>query len=195
MSNKSNAAVKPAASTAAPKAVEKPVIPAVDESKLPRYKYRGREFIDLRTMDGVCADRKAGSTTDHKYAKVHKAAVDAGSPCKLGWKYGTAILALGTNRNEKKPGTAHGIIQATVREAGDNGISGMELVPLVRVRAKTNTRSNFATGQTPPIGWAEGWIDSAVTQGILKVVKGKTLDLADETPPAAEAEKPAAKAA
>lgn len=157
-----------------------------------RYNYRGKEFVDLRTADNVCAEKKAGEKAAHKYAKVHAAATTAGSPCKLGWRYATMVFVAKKSAPEKKEGTAHGIIQKLVKQAGDNGISGMELVPLVRAAAKNNTRTNFGAGQVPPIGWAEGWIDSAVGT-IIQELKGKRLELADEPAPAPEAAPEAAK--
>lgn len=168
-------------------------IEAVDLTKVPRYTYRGVKGLPNVDSLGnaVAASRKAGDTSDHKYAKIHKAAVEAGSPVKLGWRYATTIFTANKSHAAKREGTAHGIIQQLVREAGDTGISGMELVPLVRVRAKQNTRTNFGSGLIPPIGWAEGWIDSAVSSGIIRVVKGRTLELADlpEVAAAAEAAK------
>lgn len=185
-----------AAKTNAPAATttpaEKPaeVIPPAATDK--KYTFRGREFVDLRGASGDMATRKVGAETEHKYAKVHLAAEAAGSPCKLGWRYATKIFVAGSSKVEKKAGTAHGIIQSIVKGAGATGISGMELVPLVRAAAKSNTRTNFGAGKVPPIGWAEGWIDSAITGNLIKITKDAELKLEDVAP---AAEAPAAKAA
>jgi hypothetical protein len=174
-----------------PKAEEKPAAPVIaPHSTEKKYDYRGREFVDLRAASGPMAEHKKGQTATHKYAKVHAAAEAAGSPCKLGWKYATMIFTLNKTSRDRKEGTAYGIIQSVVREAGENGISGMEMVPLVRARAKSNTRTDFGAGQVPPIGWAEGWIDGAVNESIIKTVKGKTLELADTPAPTEEVAEP-----
>jgi hypothetical protein len=159
--------------------VETPAIAPQPVDK--KYTFRGREFVDLRGASGTMAAKKAGAEAEHKYVKIHAAAEAAGSPCKLGWRYATKIFVAGSSKVEKKEGTAHGIIQSLVKQAGTAGISGMELVPLVRAAAKKNTRTNFGAGQVPPIGWAEGWIDSAITGNLIKSTTGE-LKLEDVAP-------------
>lgn len=108
-----------------------------------------------------------------KYQKVHEAAVTTKMPVQAGWKHERAVFVAGTNRKELKPTSVHGTIQAIVAAAGRAGINAYDLVAQVRVKQVGNKRSvycsNESGGALPAVGWAEGWINSAVTRGIISV--------------------------
>ncbi len=105
---------------------------------------------------------------ERKYAKVADEARNAKSPMQVGWKHERAIFVPGTNKRELKAGSVHGTVQAIVNKAGRAGISAIELVCQLRQAQIGNKRSIYCT-ELPPVGWAEGWINSAVTRNIVGV--------------------------
>lgn len=106
-----------------------------------------------------------------KYAKVHADAVDGKLPIQRGWKYADAVFVPGHNRggeNGYKPGSVNGTISELVRRAGKQGISAQELVTAVRKAQIGNKRSVYCNG-LPPVGWVEGWMNTAVRTNIVGV--------------------------
>jgi hypothetical protein len=113
----------------------------------------------LATVDETPPDADPG-----KYARVHAAAIAAGSPVVLGWKHADAVFAAGESQHDGS--SVYGTIHAIAREAGSDGIAAAALVTALRHRQIGNTRSQYCDG-LPPIGWAEGWIDTAVTRHVI----------------------------
>lgn len=106
-----------------------------------------------------------------KYAKVNEDAVAHKLPLMRGWKHATAIFVPGTNKggeNGWKPGSVYGTIADIVQRAGRSGITAHELVTQVRQRQVGNKRSHYCD-RLPPVGWAEGWVNTAVTKNIVGV--------------------------
>ena len=119
--------------------------------------------------------RQAETTKDsaaRKYARVHAEATAQQSPVVLGWKYKAVWFVAGPN-DENKPDSVYGTIRALCAEAGRDGMDAAGLATALRHRQIGNTRSVYCDG-LPPIGWAEGWIDTAVTKQIVLVVDRST---------------------
>ncbi len=121
-----------------------------------------------------------------KYRDVHAKAEAAGSPVVLGWKHANTRFVPGTS---KQGGTssAYGTIRAICREAGAAGSTGITLATELRKRQVGNGRSSYCNGM-PPIGWAEGWIDTAVTSRLIVPISLQdspvgSPDRIDELPP------------
>jgi len=157
---------KPADDKAAdPKAAEAPAEePKPDPfATLPRIKVADAD--DVLDMSGVeCSPAR-------KYERVHTDAVGAKLPVQRDWKYREAVFIPGTHKggeNGFKPGSVWGTIADIVQRAGRQGIEAQELVTLVRQRQIGNKRSHFCTA-LPPVGWAEGWINSAVSRNIVQL--------------------------
>jgi hypothetical protein len=108
-----------------------------------------------------------------KYANVHAAAVGDRLPTVKGWKHERAMLVPGTNRKEFKQGSVYGTIQQIVNAAGRTGIPAYVVATKLRRLQVGNKRSHYCgTGevaQLPPIGWAEGWLNTAITKNIAGV--------------------------
>lgn len=117
-----------------------------------------------------------------KYARVHAAATVAGSPVALGWKHVAAVFAAGKGRHDAT--SVYGTIHAICREAGSDGTTAAALATALRHRQIGNPRTRYCDG-LPPIGWAEGWIDTAVT---LSVVLARAAPTA--SPPSVAADRP-----
>jgi hypothetical protein len=105
-----------------------------------------------------------------KYANVAAAAVAERLPTAKGWKHERAMLVPGTNRKELKEGSVYGTIQQIVSSAGRAGIPAYVVATMLRRKQVGNKRSHYCTtgdaGALPPIGWAEGWINTAITKNI-----------------------------
>lgn len=114
------------------------------------------EFKDFSDVEG---------NNPFKYAGVHEAARSQRSPMLLNYKHGRAIFVRGTNQKELRPGSVYGDIQAIVNASGRAGIPAVMLVARLRQAQIGNKRSKYCTA-LPPIGWAEGWINTAVTKSI-----------------------------
>jgi hypothetical protein len=121
----------------------------------------GVEFDDLTDVAVRNADPR-------KYGNVHAAAHGDRLPTAKGWKYERAMLTPGTNRKEFKAGSVYGTIQAIVQAAGRGGLPAYVLATKLRKAQIGNKRSHYCDG-LPPIGWAEGWINTAVTKSIAGV--------------------------
>jgi hypothetical protein len=103
-----------------------------------------------------------------KYEKAHTAAIGARMPIQSGWKYSTAIFVPGSVTKEFRAGSVFGTIVDIVKRAGRQGISSYELALELRRAQVGNKRSHYCT-EVPPVGWAEGYINSAVQQGLINV--------------------------
>jgi hypothetical protein len=143
-----------------PEVAAAPVDPFAD---LPMTKVEDYEFRDL--TDAVGND-------PFKYDAVHKAAIEAKLPVKSGWKHSAAMVVKGQNRKEFKPGSVYGTIDQIVMQYGRAGVPAYVLVAKVRQLQIGNKRSKYCTA-LPPIGWAEGWIDTYISKNHGKVMEKK----------------------
>lgn len=138
--------------------------PKVDPfANLPRISLADTQ--DVLDMSGL------ETSNPRKYAKVQEDAAANKLPLQRGWKHATAMFVPGTNKggeNGFKPGSVYGTIADIVQRAGRSGISAHELVTQVRQRQIGNKRSHYCE-KLPPVGWAEGWINTAVTKNIIGV--------------------------
>ena len=112
----------------------------------------------------AAADTRPRPADPGKYAAAHEAATAAGSAVLLGWKHASAIFTAGNSEHDET--SVYGTMRILCREAGADGLSAADLVTALRHRQIGNTRSQYCDG-LPPIGWAEGWIDTAVTRGVV----------------------------
>lgn len=117
------------------------------------------EFRDF--TDTACSDPR-------KYAAVNAAARAERLPTAKGWKHERAMLVPGTNRKELKPGSVYGTIQAIVQAAGRVGVPAYVVATRLREMQIGNKRSHYCEA-LPPVGWAEGWINTAITKSIAGV--------------------------
>lgn len=101
-----------------------------------------------------------------KYAKVNETAIAAKMPIAPGWKHSAAMFVPGGVTKEFRAGSVFGTIQDLVKRAGKAGIASYELATELRKAQIGNKRSHYCE-KLPPVGWAEGYINSAVTQGIV----------------------------
>jgi hypothetical protein len=108
-----------------------------------------------------------------KYVNVNAAAVAERLPTMKGWKHERAMLVPGTNKKEFKQGSVYGTIQQLVNAAGRTGIPAYVVATKLRRLQVGNKRSHYCgtadAGQLPPIGWAEGWLNTAITKNIAGV--------------------------
>ena len=114
------------------------------------------DFTDIKTSD------------PRKYTNIDAAARGERLPTQKGWKHERAMMIMGTNRKELKPTSVYGTIQAIVQAAGRAGIPAYVVAAKLRRAQVGNKRSHYCEG-LPPIGWAEGWINTALTKGIAGV--------------------------
>lgn len=150
---------------------EAPAAPAPDPfANLPTVKLGDTTAVDLSAA-------KVPSGPPRKYEKVATAASEVKSPMLVGWKHERAVFTPGTNRKELRASSVHGTVQAIVAAAGRTGINAIDLVTQLRQRQVGNKRSvycnNGDAGALPAVGWAEGWINSAVTRNIISVHASK----------------------
>lgn len=103
-----------------------------------------------------------------KYAKINEAAVNGKLPMQSGWKHSAAMFVPGNVTKEHRAGSVFGTIVDIVKRAGKAGIASYELCTELRRAQIGNKRSHFCE-KVPPVGWAEGYINSAVTQGLIGV--------------------------
>jgi hypothetical protein len=159
---------KAAANSANVTSAEAPTeTPAVDNTPDP--------FADVpvaRIGDDVSFDDFTDTPTadPRKYANVNAAAVAERLPTAKGWKHERAMLTPGTNRKEFKAGSVYGTIQQIVQAAGRGGIPAYVVATKLRRLQVGNKRSHYCGsakgGALPPIGWAEGWLNTAITKSI-----------------------------
>jgi hypothetical protein len=120
--------------------------------------------------DDVSFDDFSDTLTSNprKYTNVNAAAVAERLPTAKGWKYERAMLTPGTNKREFKQGSVYGTIQQIVTAAGRTGIPAYVVAAKLRRMQVGNKRSHYCEG-LPPIGWAEGWLNTAITKSIAGV--------------------------
>lgn len=121
--------------------------------------------------DVVFDDFSDTPTADpRKYTNVNAAAVADRLPTVKGWKHERAMLVPGTNKKEFKQGSVYGTIQQIVNAAGRTGIPAYVVATRLRRMQVGNKRSHYCGdgngGQLPPIGWAEGWMNTAISKNI-----------------------------
>jgi hypothetical protein len=138
---------------------------------LPMVKIEDYEFRDLSAVELVSDPRK--------YEGVHREAVSNKAHMKKGWKHSAAMIALGTNRKELKPTSVYGTISSIVASYGRAGVPAYVLVAKVRQAQIGNKRSHYCTA-LPPVGWAEGWIDTFISKNMGKVMEKKAPAITEE---------------
>jgi len=106
------------------------------------------------------------TSNPRKYEAVNAAAIADRSPTAKGWKHERAMLVPGTNKKELKPGSVYGTIQQIVQAAGRAGIPAYVVANKLRRLQIGNKRSHYCEA-LPPVGWAEGWINTALTKLIV----------------------------
>lgn len=151
---------------------------------LPTIKVGESEVLDLSSVEG---------NNPFKYEKVAADAATDKLPVKRGWKHMTAMFVKGHNNGPEggfKPGSVYGTIQQVVAASGKAGISAADLATEVRKRQIGNKRSKYCE-KLPPVGWAEGWVDTAVTKSIINVHATKKAPALVVTAPAGTEATPA----
>lgn len=202
---KANTAVISATNTAAPAAkpaetgataeTKAPEVKAEEPAKdifadLPVVRVGEADVLDLSTLE---------TSPERKYAKVAEDARTDKLPVMRGWKHTNAMLIAGHNKggeNGFKSGSVNGTILDIVTRAGKAGIPAYEVATELRKRQIGNKRSHYCTA-LPPVGWAEGWLNSAITVGIAKVhasavAKGLVIPTAAKDTEATDAQNKAA---
>lgn len=120
-----------------------------------------------------------------KYSTVHAAAVAERLPTAKGWKHERAMLIPGRSSRELKPTSVYGTIQQIVQAAGRAGIPAYVVANKVRRLQAGNKRSHYClagdAAALPAIGWAEGWINTAITKNIVGVHPTKQAPAIRET--------------
>ena len=134
-------------------------------------------FADLPVTDrgdgAVFTDFTDVETSNpRKYEAVNAAARADRSPTAKGWKHERAMLIPGSNKKELKPGSVYGTIQQIVNAAGRTGIPAYVVANKLRRMQIGNKRSHYCEA-LPPVGWAEGWINTAITKSIVGVHASK----------------------
>jgi very-short-patch-repair endonuclease len=107
-----------------------------------------------------------------KYARVHDEAVQLGIATKRGWQWHDAVFQVAGKARRSR--NVHDAIWRIVNAAGSEGMTGEALATALRHDQAGNIRSEYCRG-LPPIGWAEGWIDTAIDQRILKQIRTSTV--------------------
>jgi hypothetical protein len=123
----------------------------------------GVEFQDFTDVE---------TSNPRKYEAVNAAARADRSPTAKGWKHERAMLIPGSNKKELKPGSVYGTIQQIVNAAGRTGIPAYVVANKLRRMQIGNKRSHYCEA-LPPVGWAEGWINTAITKSIVGVHASK----------------------
>jgi hypothetical protein len=134
-------------------------------------------FADVPTVslgDDVSFDDFTDVPTSdpRKYNGVNATAHAERLPTVKGWKHERAMLTPGTNKKELRAGSVYGTIQQIVQAAGRAGIPSYVVATKLRRMQVGNKRSHYCEG-LPPIGWAEGWINTAITKNIAGVHPSK----------------------
>lgn len=125
--------------------------------------------VEVRDLTGEA------TSPARKYEKVHTAAVGSRMPIQSGWKHGLAMFVPGSVTKEFRAGSVFGTIVDIVKRAGRAGIPSYELATQLRMAQIGNKRSHYCTA-LPPVGWAEGYINSAVTQGLINTHSSRKAD-------------------
>lgn len=161
--------------------------PVVDPfADLPLVTIGDYDFRDLTTVT---------VSEPRKYEGVHRSATEAKAHMKAGWKHSDAMITKGTAHRDFKPGSVYGTIQQIVQSYGRSGVPAYVLVAKVRQAQIGNKRSHYCE-KLPPIGWAEGWIDTFVSKNFGKVMATKAPPMtAEDRAEIAEGDKEALRSA
>lgn len=141
-------------------------------------------LVRVGETDNVIDFSGVATSAPRKYGKIAEDAAKDNLPIQRGWKHMTAMFIPGTNKggeNGFKQGSVYGTIADIVKRAGKAGISAHELVSEVRKAQVGNKRSHYCDA-LPPVGWVEGWVNTAVTKNIVGVhttKKAPALTIAD----------------
>lgn len=106
------------------------------------------------------------TSNPRKYAKVNEAAVASKMPIAPNWKHSNAMFIPGRTVKEFRAGSVFGTLVDLTKRGGKAGIASYELATELRRAMIGNKRSHYCE-KLQPVGWAEGYINSAVTQGII----------------------------
>jgi hypothetical protein len=146
-------------------------------ANLPTTKLNGVAVPDFSAMDTSAA---------RKYEKVNTAARESKMPIMANWKHGNAIFVPGrTVRENLRPGSVFATIVDIAKRAGRQGIASYEMASELRKAQLGNKRSHYCE-KLPPVGWAEGYLNSAVTQGLIDIHGSRKADPLVAPQPAAE---------
>lgn len=109
-----------------------------------------------------------------KYAEKHKRAEEAKLDYDPMWSKRDYIFT--ANVSPKGPNSVFGQLHKITAEKGP--IKGSDLAKFLRHHAFPNEgkRSKYVSGSIPAVGWAEGYIDGAVSKGFLKAQAPKEED-------------------
>lgn len=144
---------------------------------LPVTKVEDYEFRDFTSVETAPA---------RKYDGVQKTALAAHLPVKKDWKHRTDMVTIGRVSREFRPGSVWGTCDQIVRSFGRAGVPAYVLATKLREAQIGNKRSHYCTA-LPPIGWAEGYIDTFISKGYGKVMEKKAPAIGSEEANAAEA--------
>lgn len=134
-------------------------------AELPRISVEDYSITDLSTVE---------TANPRKYSGAVEAALKAKSQIKPGWKHATAMLKVGPHEPEgMKPTSVMGMIRNKVASYGRAGVPAYVIVDYLRREARDNKRSHYANGKVPPIGWAEDYINGALSKKLVAVIEGK----------------------
>lgn len=126
---------------------------------LPTVQLAEATVLDLSSLE---------TSAPRKYTKVNEAAIGAKMPIMSGWKHSRAMFVPGNVTKEHRAGSVFGTIVDIAKRAGKAGISSYEMATELRRAQIGNKRSHYCE-KLPPVGWAEGYLNSAVTQGLIGV--------------------------
>lgn len=109
-----------------------------------------------------------------KYAEKHKRAEEAKLDYDPMWSKRDHIFT--ANVSPKGPNSVFGQLHKLVAEKGP--VKGSDLAKYLRHHNFPNEgkRSKYVSGSIPAVGWAEGYIDGAVSKGYLKAQAPKEED-------------------
>lgn len=94
----------------------------------------------------------------------------AGADVDPSWKHKDKVFVL-DSRRPKSPTSVMGVLCSYVEQAGEDGISGVELASKLRHHDWSGARSAYVANSLPPVGWAEGYVNGALStkQSYIKV--------------------------
>jgi len=109
----------------------------------------------------------------YKYTERDAAARAERSPMLKNYKHGDKVLIPGNNHKELRAGSVYSDIRAIVQSFGRAGVPVVKVITELRKKQIGNKRSKYCES-LPPIGWAEGWLDTAITKGFVNIHATKT---------------------
>ena len=123
----------------------------------------------LKPASQATAPREPKVLYTGKYDGVHAKASKANSPVLIGWKFKDCHFGAGTQPRSGGTTSVYAAIKRLAGKAGPTGLTGSDLATRLRYDQQGNERSEYCQG-LPPIGWAEGWIDTAVQRGLIDLL-------------------------